>query len=249
MRDRENERMLVLPMPYYSSNSDTERQHNMVLGLTELLKPLRSKCNDDTSAPAPPAPAVEAVLRELRPEKAPLCVVAELQEALEKEAVLGDVHLQRCTEFVSKHLASVRVAHTTAEATPIAMEALRIEGLKAIKKWRAWQAYKSKDSIGALEAFMYSKPDTGSLILELPGVVPDEYVPKDTRRRALTEAVRRIEEELVDLGGGPDNDAEGREFAAFEIVTAFDTLTDVWTEEWEGVCRQWGGGRVRFGPE
>jgi hypothetical protein len=88
------------------------------------------------------------------------------------------------------------------------MEALRIEGLKAIKKWRAWQAFKSADRIDALAAFMYAKPNTGTLVLELPTLVPDEPVLPATKKRALTEAVCRLRECLEELGPGDDKEQE-----------------------------------------
>ena len=208
----------------------------MVLGLTQLLAPLRPANDPAASTEAccsyGAEEAVGDVLKGLQKATAasvvPACLTAELREALEEEAPRGEVHLRKCAAFVTKHLTAVRVSHTATEATPIAMEALRIEGLKAIKKWRAWQAFKSADRIDALAAFMYAKPDTGSVVLELPRLVPDDPVPDGTMRRALVEAVARLTGALEELAPG---DAEEKELVAFELVALFETLTAEETEE------------------
>jgi hypothetical protein len=207
----------------------------MVLGLSQLLEPLRPVGAAQAPAGQPAVDAaVAAVIRKLEeafstgPAAVPVCVVDELRAALKEEAAHGEEHLRSSATFVAHHLARARVQHTAAEATPIAMEALRIEGLKAIKKWRAWQAFKSAHRIDALAAFMYAKPDMGTLVLELPTLVPDEPVLPATKRRALTEAVSRLRECLEELGPGDD---EEREAVAFEIVMCFEKLTETETEE------------------
>jgi len=134
--------------------------------------------------------------------------------------------LRRCAGFIGRHLAAVKVDHTATEAMPIAMEALRIEGLKAIKKWRAWQAFKSADRIDSLAAFMYAKPDTGSVVLALPRIVPDDEIPDSTMARVLLECVTRISEAISEYRPR----VEAMELAV-EMVSLFETLTEKETEE------------------
>lgn len=198
----------------------------MVLGLSELLQPLSSLRGHScpTVSTDKVTSVVDSVLADLGP--VPSGLRAEVTEVLHEEARFGEKHLRYCASFLERHLATVRVEHSVAEATPIAMEAMRIEGLKAIKKWRAWQAFKSADRIDALACFMNAKPDCGSLVLELPKLMPDDPLPEATRQRVYAETVWRIAEEIEEI-----HSADGANLLAMEIISRFDTLTQKETEE------------------
>lgn len=208
----------------------------MVLGLSQVLAPLnerqrqRSRKRRDDDPSTEELVVAELVAKISKDLRAPRALDAEVAAALSSAFEIGgEEHCRTCAEFLTRYLAAASSATTSAGSTEIAMEALRIEGLKAIKKWRAWQAFKSDDRIDSLGVFLYSKPNSGTVHLEMSVADAARFVGGENQKfspHVLAEAVARIadalEERLVEDDEVMALDCMARLHTLFEHVDAAD---------------------------
>lgn len=203
-----------------------------MLGLTEILKPLRSrKRKKDSAVQAGDVEKATAVVLSFLKERQALGSVSsflaeEVQAALELEKDGGAEHLNQCVLFLKNYLEKSLVPHTAIFSTEMAMEILRRDGLKAIKKWRAWQAFKKADRLDLLCTFLYAKPNSGSLQLELPDLVPDDPISGETITFVQRECTARILEALNDVEFLNDLSQEEKEFIAIKAIAELWMITN-----------------------
>lgn len=176
----------------------------MVLGLLGLVAPGCSPCEILLEDEEAVERLVDASVAGLG--KIPIALRVEVKEALRAVvASEGQSRAAECAESIRRHLQEIKVPHTASESIELAMEALRIEGLKAIKKWRAWQAFKNADRIDSLGTFMYSRPDQGTLVIDVATTGTREggffNCSEQTKSKVYREVVARVEEALQDARG------------------------------------------------
>lgn len=173
-------------------------ERGMVLGLRDVVRALLAGDVSEPSAddPQPSAETLDAFARQRISEVvdggggASSALFDEVRDSLEEFKTVSQ--MKSCAADLKEYLVRIRVEHTAAESTSIAMEALRTEGLKAIKKWRAWQAFKSEDRIQDLQAFLHAKPNFGSVTLDVPKLVPLDAPKSATLERANQQAERQL---------------------------------------------------------
>jgi hypothetical protein len=131
-------------------------------------------------------------------DELPLLLQDEIHLALNIEAAWGSQHLQLAAAFIVCHIYRHRITHTEVDNSALAMECLRVDGLKAIKKWRAWQAFKSAHRIDTLSAFMYSQSNLGIFTLEIPNEVPEPHVSDGTMKQMMLDMQERLTDDFME---------------------------------------------------
>jgi hypothetical protein len=127
----------------------------------------------------------------------PLLIQDEIKRSLQTESFYGRAHLDVAAGFIVHYFWLNKTPHTHVDSAALAMETLRVTGLKAIKKWRAWQSFKKADRIDILTNFMNARGDSGSIDVHLPLDVLEPIISEEASCQVLREMTARLRDAFM----------------------------------------------------
>jgi hypothetical protein len=106
----------------------------------------------------------------------------ELKAAISSLSGFSQNALRISACFLAHYCVRFRVRNTTAEALPIVLEAMRVEGLRTMKKWLPWQIHRSSSRMGQQLRFMFATSGYGVIdfkMLDFPKFLPSKMSERD----------------------------------------------------------------------